>query len=170
MAFLVGALMTPDFEDRLPKESFTPLWITNATELLPRVALCVNASLPKWRIRKTGGILSCTCWQIWLQGYDDYSDDTDGFVMPPMFQCKIRVPLYSNDMELKPGWGFLTSQSLLPPLAFRYACLSLECIYSYFLAYSIFTVQGKANTFTFLTSNKAMMYDFYDSDQNWNLS
>ena len=45
-------------------------YITNATELLPRITLSVNVSLPIWRSRRTD-IPSCPCWQIWLQDCDD---------------------------------------------------------------------------------------------------
>ena len=51
-------------------KSYMPLWITNAIDLLPRIALSVNISLPIWRSSRTD-IPSCPCWQIWVQGCDD---------------------------------------------------------------------------------------------------
>ena len=57
-------------ETGVRRKSYMPLWITNATELLSRIALSVNVSLPIWRSRRTD-IPSCPCWQIWLQGCDD---------------------------------------------------------------------------------------------------
>ena len=51
-------------------KSYMPLRITNAMELLPRIVLSANVSLPIWRSRRTD-IPSCPCWQIWLLGCDD---------------------------------------------------------------------------------------------------
>ena len=51
-------------------KSYMPLWITNAIELLPRIARSVSVSLPIWRSRRTDSPF-CPCWQIWLQGCDD---------------------------------------------------------------------------------------------------
>ena len=59
-------------ETGVRRKSYMPLWITNATELLSRIALSVNVSLPIWRSRRAD-IPSCPCWQIWLQGCDDLS-------------------------------------------------------------------------------------------------
>ena len=68
-----------------------PLWITNATELLPRVALSVNVSLPIWRSRRTD-IPYCPCWQIWLQVYDDLFrwGGLPGSVVPYTTYCFVR--------------------------------------------------------------------------------
>ena len=57
-------------ETDIKGKSFMPQWITNASELLPRIALGANASLAIWRSRRTD-IPSCLCWQIWLHGFDD---------------------------------------------------------------------------------------------------
>ena len=70
MAFLVDECVTLDLKTGVWGKSYMPVWITTATELLPRIALGVNASLPIWRNRSTD-IPSCPCWQIWLQGCDD---------------------------------------------------------------------------------------------------
>ena len=51
-------------------KAYMPLWITNATDIFPRVALSVNVSLPIWRSRRTD-IPFCSCWQIWLQGCEE---------------------------------------------------------------------------------------------------
>ena len=71
MAFLVDEWVTPDVGNRRQGKSYMPLCITNATELLPRIALSVNVSFPIWRSRsRRTDIPSCPCWQIWLQGCD----------------------------------------------------------------------------------------------------
>ena len=71
MTFLVDEWVTPDVGNRRQGKSYMPLCITNATELLLRIALSVNVSFPIWRSRsRRTDIPSCPCWQIWLQSCD----------------------------------------------------------------------------------------------------
>ena len=70
VAFLVDEWVTPDFGNSRQGKSYMPLRITNAMELLPRIVLSANVSLPIWRSRSTDNP-SCSCCQIWLLGCDD---------------------------------------------------------------------------------------------------
>ena len=70
VAFLVDEWVTPDVGNSRQGKSYMPLRITNAMELLPRIVLSANVSLPIWRSRRTD-IPSCPCWEIWLLGCDD---------------------------------------------------------------------------------------------------
>ena len=70
VAFLVDEWVTPDVGNSRQGKSYMPLRITNAMELLPRIVLSANFSLPIWRSRRTD-IPSCPCWQIWLLGCDN---------------------------------------------------------------------------------------------------
>ena len=69
-----------------------PLCITNATDLLPRIALSVNE---KYEEAEAGG-QTFHPGHAGKYGYEAVticSDDTDIFVMSLMFQYKISVPL-----------------------------------------------------------------------------
>ena len=70
VAFLVDEWVTPDVGNSRQIKSYMPLRITNAMELLPRIVLSANVSLPIWISRRTD-IPSRPCWQIWLLGCDD---------------------------------------------------------------------------------------------------
>ena len=116
-AFQGDKWVAPDVRNRCQGKSYMPLWITNATELLPRIALSVNVSLPIWRSRMTD-IPSCPCWQIWLQSCDNLFRWHRFFVMSLMFQYKISV-LLIEQFGTKTMVRLIDLSKLLPLLVFR---------------------------------------------------
>ena len=144
-------------------KSYMPLWITNATELLPRIALGVNVSLPIWRSRRTD-IPSYPCWQIWLQGCDDLLRWHRYFCNVTHVSIQDKYSFNRHNLELKLWWGLLTLQSYghywyLGKLIFHIP-------YSHRMSQSFFSGHLKIIIFIFLTSNKEIMDDSHDLDQN----
>ena len=91
------------------------------------------------------------------------SDDTDIFVMSLMFQYKISV-LLNKQFGTKLWWGLLTLQS-----CGHYWYLGKPIFhipYSYRMSHSIFSGHRKIIISIFLTSNKDIMDDSHDLDQN----
>ena len=91
------------------------------------------------------------------------SDDTDIFVMSLMFQYKISV-LLIKQFGTKTMVDFLTLQSCGHYMYLGKPIFHIP--YSHRMSHSIFSGHGKIIIFIFLTSNKEIMDDSHDLDQN----
>ena len=138
-------------EKGVTRKSYMPLWITNATELLPRIT--VNVSTSHCQYEEAEG-------RIFHPAHDGKygnevvticSDDTAIFGMSLMFQYKISV-LLIKQFGTKTMVDLLTLQS-----CGHYWYLGKPIFhipYSHRMSHSIFSGHGKIIIFISLTSNQ----------------
>ena len=144
-------------------KSYMPLRTTNAMELLPRIVLSANVSLPIWRSRRTD-IPSCPCWQIWLLGCNDL------FRWQRCFCNVTHISIQDTCSFNQTIWNYNYGEAYWPCKVCGHfwflGRLIFHCPYSHRMWHSIFVGHGKISIFIFLTSNKEIRDGFHDLDQN----
>ena len=132
-------------------------------ELLPRIILSANVSLPIWRSRRTD-IPSCPCWQIWLLDCDDL------FRWQRCFCNVTHVSIQDKCSFNQTIWNLNYGEAYWPcKVCGRFWYLGkliFHCSYSHRMWHGVFVGHGKISIFIFLTNNKEIMDDSHDLDQN----